>query len=158
MRLQWSLMIFACDKCNQSFSTNKKLWAHIRKAHQTKQLYILVINKRHATCIISWHSLHFAHFSIWYPSTFIWLLLSGSEIGSLITMHSSQLKCLNGRQELGTWSSLSLSLVDPRDMLNKFLYAQKSLFIGENANANFFLPITTTSVSVTFEPIELVPS
>ena len=74
--------------------------------------------------------------------------------------HSSQLKCLNGRQELGTWSSLSLSLslVDPRDMLNKFLYAQKSLFIGENANANFFLPITPTSVSVTFEPIELVPS
>ena len=54
--------------------------------------------------------------------------------------HSSQLKCLNGRQELGTWSSLSLSLVDPRDMLNKFLYAQKSLFIGENANANFFYP------------------
>ena len=53
---------------------------------------------------------------------------------------------------------LSLSLVDPRDMLNKFLYAQKSLFIGENANANFCLPITTTSVSVTFEPIELVPS
>ena len=71
--------------------------------------------------------------------------------------HSSQLKCLNGRQELGTWSSLSLSLVDPRDMLNKFLYAQKSLFIGENANANFFYT-TTTSVSVTFEPIELVPS
>jgi len=53
--------------------------------------------------------------------------------------------------------SLSLSLVDPRDMLNKFLYAQKSLFIGENANA-IFLHITTTSVSVTFEPIELVPS
>ena len=72
--------------------------------------------------------------------------------------HSSQLKCLNGRQELGTWSSLSLSLVDPRDMLNKFLYAQKSLFIDENANANFFdVTHHHHTVSVTFEPIQLVP-
>jgi len=45
------------------------------------------------------------------------------------------------------------------DMLNNFLYAQKSLFIDENANANFFLTSTTTTtpVSVTFEPIQLVP-
>ena len=35
-----------------------------------------------------------------------------------------------------------MALVDPRDMLNNFcfhVYAQKSLFIGENGNA-FFLP------------------
>ena len=53
-----------------------------------------------------------------------------------------------------------MASVDPRDMLNKFcfhLYAQKSLFKGENCNA-FFLTATTSPSPVTFEFIELVPS
>ena len=29
----------SCDKCAKSFSTNKKLWAHIRKTHQSKPQY-----------------------------------------------------------------------------------------------------------------------
>ena len=52
--------------------------------------------------------------------------------------------------------SLSHSLT--LDMLNNFcfhVYAQKSLFIGENVN-EFFL--TTPPSPVTFEFIELVPS
>ena len=52
-----------------------------------------------------------------------------------------------------------MALVDPRDMLNNFcfhVYAQKSLFLGENGNA-FFL--TTSSPSPVSGPfIELVPS
>ena len=38
-----------------------------------------------------------------------------------------------------------MALVDPRDMLNNFcfhVYAQKSLFIGENGNVFFFDLIT----------------
>ena len=54
-----------------------------------------------------------------------------------------------------------MAKVDPRDMLNKFcfhLYAQNSLFIGENCN-DFFLTSSAASPSpVTFEFIELVPS
>ena len=52
--------------------------------------------------------------------------------------------------------------IDPLDMLNNFcfhVYAQKSLFIGENVNDFFLTPTATTSPSpVTFEFIELVPS
>ena len=51
-----------------------------------------------------------------------------------------------------------MAQVDPRDMLNNFcfhVYAQKSLFIGENGNA-FFTP--SAPMPVTLEFIELVPS
>ena len=53
---------------------------------------------------------------------------------------------------------MSNAYVDPWDMLNNFcfhLYAQKSLFIGENCNAFFdiILIISTRSTD-----IELVPS
>ena len=40
-----------------------------------------------------------------------------------------------------------MAQVDPRDMLNNFcshVYAQKSLFIGENGNVFFYLLILTT--------------
>ena len=49
---------------------------------------------------------------------------------------------------------------DPWDMLNNFcfhLYAQNSLFIGENCNA-FFLTSAAAPSPVTLEVIELVPS
>ena len=42
-----------------------------------------------------------------------------------------------------------IARVDPRDMLNNFcfhLYAQKSLFIGENCNA-FFLDLSHSTLS-----------
>ena len=55
-----------------------------------------------------------------------------------------------------------MALVDPRDMLNNFcfhVYAQKSLFIGENGN-EFFLTSSSSSspVPLTLAFIELVPS
>ena len=53
-----------------------------------------------------------------------------------------------------------MAQVDPRDMLNNFcfyVYAQKSLVIGENGNG-FFLTATTAPAPVTLEFIELVPS
>ena len=53
-----------------------------------------------------------------------------------------------------------IAQVDPRDMLNNFcfhLYAQKSLFIGENCNA-FFWTTTTAPSPVSLDVIELVPS
>ena len=56
--------------------------------------------------------------------------------------------------------SESQTKVDPRDMLNKFcfhLYAQKSLFIGENCNGFFFTSSSSPS-PVSLEFIELVPS
>ena len=40
-----------------------------------------------------------------------------------------------------------MALVDPRDMLNNFcfhVYAQKSMFMGENGNAFFYLILITT--------------
>ena len=48
---------------------------------------------------------------------------------------------------------------DPRDMLNNFcfhLYAQNSLFIGENCNGFFWT--SSPPSPVTLEFIELVPS
>ena len=51
-----------------------------------------------------------------------------------------------------------MALVDLRDMLNNFcfhVYAQKSLFIGENVNAFFW---TSASAPVQLLFIELVPS
>ena len=58
-----------------------------------------------------------------------------------------------------------MALVDPRDMLNNFcfhVYAQKSLFIGENGNAFFltklFIFWTSAPRPVTLPFIELVPS
>jgi len=50
---------------------------------------------------------------------------------------------------------------DPRDMLNKFcfhLYAQNSLFIGENCNAFFLTSSPLPPYPLTLEFIELVPS
>ena len=55
--------------------------------------------------------------------------------------------------------SESQTKVDPRDMLNKFcfhLYAQNSLFIGENCNAFFLTPSPPDPLTLEF--IELVPS
>ena len=55
---------------------------------------------------------------------------------------------------------MSNAYVDRWDMLNNFcfhLYAQKSLFIGENCNA-FFGHHRQRQHPVTFEFIELVPS
>ena len=52
-----------------------------------------------------------------------------------------------------------MASVDPRDMLNKFcfhLYAQKSLFIGQNCSAFFDLLILSTLSCL--DVIELVPS
>ena len=54
-----------------------------------------------------------------------------------------------------------MALVDPRDMLNKFcfhLYAQKSLFIGENCNAFFLTASSAPPSPVSLAFIELVPS
>ena len=55
-----------------------------------------------------------------------------------------------------------MAQVDPRDMLNNFcfhVYAQKSLFIGENCNAFFWTTATAaTPYPLTLEFIELVPS
>ena len=51
-----------------------------------------------------------------------------------------------------------MAQVDPRDMLNNFcfhLYAQKSLFIGENCNDFFW---TSAPPPLTLEFTELVPS
>ena len=56
-------------------------------------------------------------------------------------------------------SESSLSLIDPWDMLNNFcfhVYAQKSLFIGENGNG--LLGTSSSPAPVTLEFIELVPS
>ena len=53
-----------------------------------------------------------------------------------------------------------MALVDPRDMLNNFcfhVYAQKSMFIGENGNG-FFLTSSSAPAPVTLPFIELVPS
>ena len=53
-----------------------------------------------------------------------------------------------------------MAQVDPRDMLNNFcfhLYAQNSLFIGENCNV-FFGTTTSSPYPLTLEFIELVPS
>ena len=52
-----------------------------------------------------------------------------------------------------------MALVDPRDMLNNFcfhVYAEKSLFIGENYNV--FFTSASAPVHLTLEFIELVPS
>ena len=52
-----------------------------------------------------------------------------------------------------------MALVDPRDMLNNFcfhVYAQKSMFIGENGNAFFLTAAPPYPVTLPF--IELVPS
>ena len=57
--------------------------------------------------------------------------------------------------------TLSISHSITLDMLNKFcfhLYAQKSLFIGENCNAFFLTAAASPPSPVTFEFIELVPS
>ena len=45
-----------------------------------------------------------------------------------------------------------MALVDPRDMLNNFcfhVYAQKSLFIGENGNGFFLDTIITITRAIT---------
>ena len=44
-----------------------------------------------------------------------------------------------------------MALVDPRDMLNNFcfhVYAQKSLYIGENARLFFYLLISTRACDI----------
>ena len=54
-----------------------------------------------------------------------------------------------------------MAKVDPRDMLNKFcfhLYAQNSLFIGENCNAFFLTAPAAPPSPVSLDVIELVPS
>ena len=57
-----------------------------------------------------------------------------------------------------------MAQVDPRDMLNNFcfhVYAQKSLFIGENDNEFFLTAAAAATASpspVTLQFIELVPS
>ena len=54
-----------------------------------------------------------------------------------------------------------MALVDPRDMLNNFcfhVYAQKSMFIGENGNAFFLTAAAAAPYTVTLTFIELVPS
>ena len=56
-------------------------------------------------------------------------------------------------------SSCQVVKIDPWDMLNNFcfhLYAQKSLFIGENGNVYFWTSSSRSPVSLEF--IELVPS
>ena len=53
-----------------------------------------------------------------------------------------------------------MALVYPWDMLNNFcfhVYAQKSMFIGENGNP-FFLTSASSSSPVPLPFIELVPS
>ena len=68
-------------------------------------------------------------------------------IMSHVTCRMSHVTCL-----------MSDAYVDPWDMLNNFgfhLYAQMSLFMGENVN-DFFLTSTPSPVSLTI--IELVPS
>ena len=53
-----------------------------------------------------------------------------------------------------------MAQVDRRDMLNNFcfhVYAQKSVFIGENGN-ELFWTTATSPVPLTLEFIELVPS
>ena len=75
---------------------------------------------------------------------------------SMLKSHSLTIT-LSHSHTLTLFQSLTL------DMLNNFcfhVYAQKSLFIGENVN-DFFLTSTTPTTSpspVTFEFIELVPS
>jgi len=54
----------------------------------------------------------------------------------------------------------NLQTIDPWDMLNNFcfhVYAQKSLFIGENDNV-YFWTSTAPPSPVSLEFIELVPS
>ena len=54
-----------------------------------------------------------------------------------------------------------MAVVDPRDMLNNFcfhVYAQKSLFIGENGNDFFWPPPPAAPSPVSGPFIELVPS
>ena len=57
---------------------------------------------------------------------------------------------------------MSNAYVDPWDMLNNFcfhVYAQMSLFVGENDNAYFFTAAAAAGPSPVSEPIiELVPS
>ena len=68
-------------------------------------------------------------------------------------------ECSHKSLESHVTCHMSNAYVDPWDMLNNFcfdVYAQKSLFIGENSNDFFW---TTPSPSpVTLEFIELVPS
>ena len=77
-----------------------------------------------------------------------------TKAGNLVNLQTCKL--LSHSHTLSISHSLTL------DMLNNFcfhLYAQKSLFIGENVNA-FFLTASAESAPypVTLEFIELVPS
>ena len=68
---------------------------------------------------------------------------------SSVKCQMSNVKC----QMSSVWCQMSTAYVDPWDMLNYFcfhVYAQKSLFIGQNGNV-FFAPVSVPS-------IELVPS
>ena len=73
-----------------------------------------------------------------------------------ITLSHSHTLSLSHSHTLTLFQSLTL------DMLNNFcfhVYAQKSLFIGENVNDFFLTAAAASSPSpVTFEFIELVPS
>ena len=74
-------------------------------------------------------------------------LCSKLSICDYVTGHRLHVTCL-----------MSDAYVDPCDMLNNFcfhVYAQKSLFIGENDNVYFR---TSGPYPVTLEFIELVPS
>ena len=64
-----------------------------------------------------------------------------------------------GNQEC--FAKLANLQIDPWDMLNNFcfhVYAQKSLFIGENDNVYFWTAAAAAPYPVSLEFIELVPS
>ena len=71
-----SQALFQCEKCPIKVNTRKKLSNHNFEYHSS--------NLTCSQCYNGINLLHFTHFDIWYPFTFIWLLLSGSQIGSLV--------------------------------------------------------------------------
>ena len=97
----------------------------------------------------------------------VWKSDKSWEPGMLLkTWKLWKLENLEKLENLKTWKFENFENLknDPWDMLNNFcfhVYAQKSLFIGENVNDFFLTTATATAASpspVTFEFIELVPS
>ena len=76
-----------------------------------------------------------------------------------VKLSGCQVVRLSGFQDVKL-SSCQVVKFDPWDMLNNFcfhVYAQKSLFIGENDN-EVFLTASSSPSPVTLDFIELVPS
>ena len=71
-------------------------------------------------------------------------------------------ECFAKLANLQNLQNLQTLQIDPWDMLNNFcfhVYAQKSLFIGENDNEYFWTsPAAATLYPESLELIELVPS